>query len=243
MELTATVILILFVASIAASFVQRVSGFGFGIFIMTILPFFLPYGSATTLSGMLALSQSFYVAVKMRKYIVWKRVLPMLAIFLLISYFCIGVVASSDTLLLMHILGGVLVLLSLYFLFFSERIRLKPSVSMQLAMGGIGGVMGGFFGMQGPPAVLYYVQSEPDKNYYAAQTQLFFVSGNIFMTFVRGYNGFLTQDVLKLYVICIGAVAIGTFLGNLVFKKISSEILKKIVYAYMALAGIVFMLK
>ena len=238
-----SVVLILFTAAIAASFVQRVSGFGFGIFIMTILPFFLPYGSATTLSGMLALSQSFYVAVKMRKYIVWSRVLPMLAVFLLISYFCIGIVATSDTKFLLHVLGVVLILLSLYFLFFSSKIRLKQSIPMQLTMGSISGVMGGFFGMQGPPAVLYYVQSEPDKNYYAAQTQVYFVTGNIFMTFVRGYNGFLTMQVVQLYFICIGAVVVGTYLGTQVFNRVSTEKLRKIVYGYMVLAGLVFLLK
>ena len=34
--------LYIFLLSIGASFVQRTTGFGFGIFIMTMLPFFLP---------------------------------------------------------------------------------------------------------------------------------------------------------------------------------------------------------
>ena len=42
----------LFLLSIGASFVQRTTGFGFGIFIMTMLPTLMPsYGEATTLSG------------------------------------------------------------------------------------------------------------------------------------------------------------------------------------------------
>ena len=37
----------------------QTKGFGFGIFIMTMLPFFLPtYGEATTLSGLLAITTS-----------------------------------------------------------------------------------------------------------------------------------------------------------------------------------------
>lgn len=49
----------IFLLSIGASFVQRTTGFGFGIFIMTMLPFFLPtYGEATTLSGLLAITTS-----------------------------------------------------------------------------------------------------------------------------------------------------------------------------------------
>ena len=47
-----SVVIAIFLLSIGASFVQRTTGFGFGIFIMTMLPFFLPtYGEATTLQG------------------------------------------------------------------------------------------------------------------------------------------------------------------------------------------------
>ena len=46
-----SIVIAIFLLSIGASFVQRTTGFGFGIFIMTMLPFFLPtYGEATTLT-------------------------------------------------------------------------------------------------------------------------------------------------------------------------------------------------
>lgn len=239
------IILALFFSSTIASFIQRVSGFGFGICIMTILPILLQgkYGEATTLSGMLALTQSFYVACKLRKYIVWKRVLPMLGVFLVISYVCIGCIAKFENRMLMHILGVTLILLSLYFLFFSSKIKIRQSVPMQMGLGVVSGVLGGFFGMQGPPAVLYYVQTEPDKYYYAAQTQVFFVSGNVFMTCIRAQNGYLTMDVCKSWLIAIVGVIIGTIVGTYVFDKISSDKLKKVIYGYMIISGIVFICK
>ena len=41
--------------SLVASFVQRVSGFGFGIFIMMFLPYIMPsYNEAVALSGLLS---------------------------------------------------------------------------------------------------------------------------------------------------------------------------------------------
>ena len=49
-----------------ASFVQRTIGFGFGIFIMTALPFLMPsYGEAVTLSGLLSLTSATVVMVKL----------------------------------------------------------------------------------------------------------------------------------------------------------------------------------
>lgn len=52
-------ILYIFLLATGASFIQRTTGFGFGIFIMTALPFLMPpYGEAVTLSGILSLTSS-----------------------------------------------------------------------------------------------------------------------------------------------------------------------------------------
>ena len=48
----------IFFLALGASFVQRTTGFGFGIFIMTLLPFLMSsYGEATALSGLLAICE------------------------------------------------------------------------------------------------------------------------------------------------------------------------------------------
>ena len=55
----------IFLLAIGASFVQRTIGFGFGIFIMTALPFLMPsYAEAVTLSGLLSLTSATVVMVK-----------------------------------------------------------------------------------------------------------------------------------------------------------------------------------
>ena len=57
------IVIELFLLSIGASFVQRTTGFGFGIFIMTMLPSIMPsFGEATTLSGILAMTQTYFLA-------------------------------------------------------------------------------------------------------------------------------------------------------------------------------------
>ena len=68
------IVIELFLLSIGASFVQRTTGFGFGIFIMTMLPSIMPsYGEATTLSGLLAMTTSLIIVVQKYKYISWSR--------------------------------------------------------------------------------------------------------------------------------------------------------------------------
>ena len=64
-----SIVIYIFLLSIGASFIQRTTGFGFGIFIMTMLPFLMPsYGEATTLSGLLAITTSAAIVWRLRSY-------------------------------------------------------------------------------------------------------------------------------------------------------------------------------
>ena len=59
-----TTYILIFILTIAASFIQRVSGFGFGIFVMMFFPFILPsYGESITLSGLLAGTTALLIAI------------------------------------------------------------------------------------------------------------------------------------------------------------------------------------
>ena len=235
-----TTIGLLVMSACVASFIQRVSGFGFGIAIMTVLPYLMDsYGESTALSGMLAGAQSLFVAIRMRAYISWRRLLPILITFIIVSYFSVLTVSNIDDKTLKHVLGGILIAVSIYFFFFSERIRVKPTIPIQISMGTLSGMMGGFFAMQGPPAVLYFLSSEKTKEDYIAISQAYFVIGNIMMTLFRYKAGFVTVAVGQAWCFGILAVCIGTWLGTKVFNRLSTSNLKKIIYVFICISGIV----
>lgn len=235
--------LYIFLLSIGASFVQRTTGFGFGIFIMTMLPFLLPsYGEATALSGLLAMTTSLPIVFRLRRFICWQRLWMILLTFVVVSAFAIFWLTSIEDQLLHIILGCVLVLTSIYFAVFSQRIKLPATKSAQLAAGSMSGLMGGFFGMQGPPVVLYFISSEPSKEHYMAMAQTYFLIGNAMMTLVRLYNGFVTPAVLDGYLYGIGGVVLGTMLGAYVFSRIPTRLFRYIVYAYIGISGLIILL-
>lgn len=234
---------LLFILALGAAFIQRVSGFGFGIFIMTALPYLMPtYGEATTLSGLMAIITSAIIVSKMYKYIVWRKLLPILITFLVISWFAIQFVSLAGDGLLKRILGVVLILASIWFFFLSDKIHISPSLPMQISMGTISGAMGGLFGMQGPPAVLYFLASAERKEEYMAMAQCYFLVGNVMMTVFRASHGFLTANVGIAWCYSIAAVLLGTWLGAMVFRKIPINLLRKIIYAYMGISGIIALL-
>ena len=229
--------------SLGAAFVQRVSGFGFGIFIMTVLPYIMPsYGEATTLSGLMAMVTSLIIAIRNYKYLHWKKLFIILFTFLIVSYIAVQFVSIASDGILKKLLGGILIFASIWFLFLSKRVHLPATVPVQISMGTISGLMGGFFGMQGPPAVLYFISSAKQKEEYMAMAQMYFLLGNIFMTGYRAQCGYLTAAVLHGWCCGIVAVLIGTTLGSIVFRFVSLDILRKIIYAYMAISGIIALL-
>lgn len=228
-----------------ASFIQRTIGFGFGIFIMTALPFLMPsYAEAVTLSGLLSLTSATIVMIQYVKYVTWKRLLPMVAAFVFLSTVAILMLDKIEGPAMRRILGAMLVILSLYFSFFKEKLQkyIRPTESWLLATGSVSGIMGGLFGMHGPPVVLYLVVSEPSKNHYMGMIQTYAVITNIAMLIVRAYNGYVTPTVGTTYLYGLVGLAIGVLIGNWAFKLIPSRLFTYIVYVYIGISGLIILM-
>lgn len=233
----------LFALTVASSFTQRVTGFGFGILMMTLLPIMTPsYGEATALSGLLAMFTALVPAIQSRKSLNWRKLLPILLIFLITSWLGVLLLARLDSSLMKHVVGGVLIAVSLWFFITGGRIRLAPTLPVQAGMGSLSGLMGGLFAMQGPPAVIYFLAVADTKEQYIALTQWYFLIGNIFMAFFRAGSGFVTMEVLKLWCVAIPGVFLGLFLGAKVYKKIRTEELRRVIYAFLMVAGLLAIL-
>ena len=227
-----------------ASFVQRTIGFGFGIFIMTALPFLMPsYAEAVTLSGLLSLTSATVVMIKYAKYVNWRRMLPIVGAFAVFSTVAISLLDRIEGPAMRVILGIMLIILSLYFSFFKSRLQkfIRPTTGWQLGTGTASGIMGGLFGMHGPPVVLYLIVSEPDKDHYMGMIQTYAVITNIVMVIVRAYNGYVTPAVGVTYLYALGGLAIGVLAGNWAFKRIPNKIFTYIVYAYIGISGAIIL--
>ena len=235
----------IFLLAAGASFIQRTIGFGFGIFIMTALPFLMPsYAEAVTLSGLLSLTSATVVMIQYVKFVTWKRLLPMVGAFVVFSTAAIFLLDRIEGPAMRQILGIMLIFLSFYFSFFKEKLQrfIRPTKGWLLGTGSVSGVMGGLFGMHGPPVVLYLVVSEPSKDHYMGMIQTYAVITNITMLIVRAWNGYVTPTVGATYLYALGGLAIGILVGNWAFKRIPSRLFTYIVYAYIGISGLIILL-
>ena len=223
---------------LCASFIQSVTGFGFGIFAMIFLPSMLMYTEANVLSSMLSLFTSLTVALVMWRKINMKNLVFPLVGCLLSTYLAVEFIGSQDNKTLILMLGIVLLALSIYFFFFSGKIKIKPTWYAGLIAGVISGVMGGMFSIGGPPVVIYFLQSEEDTDSYLATISTYFVLSGVINVVTKAAKGFITTKVWIAFAIGFVAMVLGAIVGKLVRDKCNSAMIKKAVYGFMAISGI-----
>lgn len=140
------------------------------------------------------------------------------------------------------LLGIVLILLSLYFLFFDKRINIRPTMPNGIFSGALGGTLGGLFSTGGPPAVLYLTHATPDNATYFATIQFYFAVTNVYSTVHRAVNGFITREVLVLAAIGLIGCILGNLVGKLVFDPLDAKKLKLIIYLGMIVSGLLMVI-
>ena len=230
--------ILLTIIGIGAGFVQRVSGFGLGIFAMLFLPYFLPtHTAAATIVGICSMVTSSYNAVKYRKDIPHKTILPLLLSAMVSIPIAVYFSSRVPKGIFEILLGAVLVLLSTYFLFFNKGVRIKATATNGVIAGTLSGVLNGLFSTGGPPAVLYLTHATVTNAAYFAGIQFYFGVTNVYATVMRAFSGLLTSDVLLLSVFGLSGCLLGDFFGKFVFEKLDGEKLKKIIYVGMIISG------
>lgn len=231
--------LFLILVGMGAGFVQRVSGFGLGIFAMMFLPHFMPsHTDAATVSTLFSCVTSTYNAVKYRKSVVYKTALPMICAALVsipvAVYFSTAVSGEAFE----RILGVLLIVLSIYFLFFARGLRMRPTPANGVLAGTLGGALNGLFSTGGPPVVLYLTNALSDQNAYFATIQFYFGLTNIYSVGSRVVSGIVTWQVLLYAFVGIAGCMAGDFAGKAVFDRLNAKMLKTVIYLGMILSGI-----
>ena len=235
--------LLIALVSAFGSFVQRTSGFGFGIFVMLFFPFFLPsHAEAAAVSGLLSCCISGYNAFTHRKHLQLKLAVPLLCAALVIIPVAVFFSSYAPERVMKILLGVVLICFSLYFLFLGNRIRLRPTVGNGLLAGGLGGALSGLFSTGGPPVVLYLIHATPNKLVYFATVQAYFFITSSYSSIFRWIGGVIDGQVLLSALAGLLGCAVGSAVGGVVFRRLNDALLKKIIYIGMIVSGILMIL-
>lgn len=225
--------------TLAASYIQGATGFGFGIFAMILLPSILAYTEANVLSSILSSLSSLFVAILMFRKIHWRNTIFPVVGCLISTYLAVSIIKTQSPKVLTLLLGIALFALSMYFFFFSDKIKIKPTWYAGLIAGVLSGIMSGMFSMGGPPVVIYFMQSEDNTDEYMATISAYFVLSGVIAISMKAAAGFITVPVWISLAVGVPAMLLGSFVGKRTRDHINAKLIKRIVYGFMATSGVI----
>lgn len=194
----------------AASFLQSITGFGFAIISMPVLMLIFPIRTTAAIVALASFMHCIQVAFKLRRHIDWKVILLPIIFAFIGRLFGMNLLMTMGENILKTLLGIILILTTLYFMFLRNKVKVKPSKKNGALFGLASGVLGGMFNTGGPPMVMYYFFVIPDKLTYIASIQFTFAVGNLISIILHmGYGNYGEVSFLM-----IAAAFVAAFIGS-----------------------------
>ena len=229
--------------SAAGGFITAVCGFGMGPVTMSVLPYVMPYSRAVAVTGLFGLVLGLIIVWEGRRSVNVKTLIPCAAAGLISSSLAAGLSAGAAEKIMVRGLGVLLMLLSVYSVFFSGRIKIRATPLNGLLAGAIGGTLTGMFSVGGPPIAIYMLAATESNDEYRSTLNAHFSIVNICAAASRFFAGSLTGRDFLAFLKLLTFLGLGMWAGDKVFHRLDAAKLRKAVYAYLFAAGLSMLLR
>ncbi len=236
----ATVVLVLLI-SFVASLTRSTLGFGESLIAVPLLLLFMPAEVAVPLSVMLSIIIALVIVIQdhSKVHIQSAKWLILYAIpgiplgLLLLIY--------GHTLLVKTILGFLIIAYALYSLFGKLSLQCK-SKSLLFVCGFLSGILGGAYGLNGPPLVIYGDMKKWSAKYFRATLQAYFLPASLLGFVGYAIKGLVTTEVTSYFLWSLLTVIPAIFLGRYLNHKLKSQAFFRYVYGGLIIVGAVLVL-
>jgi len=217
--------------------IRSAFGFGEALIAVPLLAFFIPMQVAAPLAVLVSVTIAAVVVVQD-----WRHIHLQSAGWLVLSTM-VGI--PLGLLLLTHApehvmqegLGGLILLFALFSLTGGARMQLRhESRRWMLACGFIAGILGGAYGMNGPPLVIYGSLRKWTAQHFRATLQAYFLPASVLGMVGYLSAGMWTPAVTRDYLLCLPVMLPAVFLGRAINHRLSAAAFSR--YIYLGLAGI-----
>jgi hypothetical protein len=137
------------------------------------------------------------------------------------------------------LLGGLILLFALFCLVHSARLRLHHESRLWLLVCGFfAGVLGGAYGINGPPLAIYGSMRRWTAQHFRATLQAYFLPASLLG--MGGYfgAGLWTSEVTRDFLLCLPAVIPAILIGRTINRRLSTEAFSKYIYGALAAIGL-----
>jgi uncharacterized protein len=220
-----------------AGMLRGFSGFGSAMVLAPTLAALYPLTEAVPLVILLEIALSFQLLPAATRHVVWREIAILSAAALpgLALGAWLLAVAPQQTL---RIAISVLIIAFLALVLMRVRRTGRKTPQGLAASGILSGVANGASGVGGPPVVLYYLAGDDSSAAVRATVIWYFFIIDAMSAAIYTGQGFVTQSVLALTVLCVPAAVAGVWLGSRLFDKASEQTYRRVAYGIIAAAAL-----
>lgn len=234
-------ILIICLIFVLAGGLQGLTGFGAALVAIPFLSFVIDIKDAVPLTILNGLVINTYLCVKLRHYLVLRKILPLLlgagpGVITGILFF-----HHVDSEFLKMLLGTILVLYSPYCLLTKPK-PINPPVGWAYLAGYLTGMITVLLSAGGPPTIIYTTLTSWKKEVIKG-TLIGFFTVNAYLAFAaQALGGVVSKEILVLFVQSAPAVLLGTIGGAALSTKIDRERYLLFVHLLLTATGVILIL-
>lgn len=222
-----------------ATLIRSAFGFGEALIAVPLLAFFVPLSEATPLAVLVSITVAALVVAQDWRDIHVRSAAGLLAASVLGIPVGLLILKSSHPHVVTAALGLLIFCFALYSLAGRGQWHLaREHRPLLLASGFAAGVLGGAFGMNGPPLVIYGALRRWTPQHFRATLQAYFLPASALSMIGFWTTGLWTRTVTREYLYCLPVVLPATLIGRVVNRRLSAGAYLKYVYAGLALIGI-----
>lgn len=237
---SAAILLIVFIASL----IRSTFGFGEALIAVPLLALILPVSLAAPLAVLLSATIAAIVVLQD-----WHRIHLRSAAWLLLPTFAgipfgIALLASTHQQFVKAALAVILILFSGYFLLGRNPPALeRDHHGWLLGCGFLAGVLGGAYGMNGPPLVIYGAMRRWSPQHFRATLQGYFLPASLVTMAGYWLRGLWTPAVTHAYVISLPALVPAILLGRALNHRLRGDSFLKYVHAGLVCIGVALLVQ
>lgn len=233
--------LFVLIPGMLAGLVQGLTGFGPAIVLMVFLPSILPMAKAAGVAGMIPVISVVMMAIHYRHYIKIKRIIWPFILYAVVASLSIHLGGLLNVHISRAMLDGLLIILSLYFLFSKTGGQKEFPWYVAVIFVLISGFFSGLFGIGGPLMALYFLSLSSTKEEYMATVQMFFVLDMTYTSTFRVINGIITVNEIPIVLIGVVGAALGTFIASRILTHMNLVLVSKCIYTFIGFSGIYYL--
>ncbi len=223
-----------------ASMIQGISGFAFGMVVLTVFPYLFGYTKALVLASLMAVVVVSYNAYLYRKSVDWQWVPLWLTVFLVTDLASVLVLKQvGDNPIWYKLMGISFVLMAIYLLWGQKVIHVKANKVSLIFLASGSGIFTGIFGIGGPFMVAFFLEATKEKDAYLGTTQLICLFMMGLDVLLRAINGMFTADLVGYTLLGVIFMVAGLLVARRLVARMDALTLRRVICLIIMVDGVV----